>query len=167
MIISGDPRVFARRNFYRLRHPPPKLEAPSAAHVRGSFLANASYTYLNEGPVEARAYLESEGYHMDDLSSRVAVVATKDGKTYVCFRGAQSQAENPAEHAMSERDVANVKRVLAGKRVHSDGMTAIHMVLTCRLEHVRDSNVPASRCCESLSYLRKALPLALRTRATT
>lgn len=122
-IVSGDPRVFAKRNYQRIRHPTPDLEAPSDAHIRGSFLANASYSYLNEGPAEASDYLATEGYLMDsELSTNVGVVATKDGKTYVGFRGAQSQAENPAEHAMSQRDVTNVKRVLGGKRVHSDGM---------------------------------------------
>jgi len=122
-IVSGDPRVFAKRNYQRLRHPTPDLEAPNDTHVRGSFLANASYTYLNDGQTEASNYLASEGFLMDsELSTNVGVVATKDGKAYVGFRGAQSQAENPAEHAMSQRDITNVKRVLGGKRVHSDGM---------------------------------------------
>ena len=133
-MISGDPRVFAKRNYQRLRHPSPDLELPTETHVRGSMLANASYRYLNNGAANASEYLANEGFEMDpNISTNVGIVATREGKAYVGFRGAQSNAENPTEHAMSKRDVANVQRVLAGRRVHNDGM--YELIAAAEAEH--------------------------------
>ena len=53
-----------------------------------------AHSYLNEGAMAAKEYLASEGFEMDELSTNVGIVATKNGKAYVGFRGAQSQAEN-------------------------------------------------------------------------
>ena len=58
--VSGDPRVFARRNYQSLRHPTPELEIPNIGQQHAAFMANASYSYLNEGAVAAKEYLASE-----------------------------------------------------------------------------------------------------------
>ena len=52
--ISGDPRVFARRNYQSLRHPTPELEIPNIGQQHAAFMANASYSYLNEGAAKAK-----------------------------------------------------------------------------------------------------------------
>ena len=124
-MITGDPRVFAKRTYLDLRYPRPIYDMPTATHARAAFLSNASYVRLNEGFDEANAYAMGQGFLLDEeLSTNVGVVAHHPltNKTFIALRGAQMTPDNPEETLISARDRTNVARTLAGKQVHDDGV---------------------------------------------